>query len=293
MGQLDASIVTVALPHIGGAFGVGPGVAVWVSLAYLLVLVCALPAAGRLADRFGRKLLYVQGFVVFTAASLACGLAPDLATLIAARCVQGLGAALLQANSVALIRESTDGDRLGRGARPAGRRPGDRPRRRPGDRRPAAGAGRLAAAVPRQRPGGCDRRRRGRAAAAAQPHAHRRPVVRLGGRAAPGAGSRGADGGRVAGPRARRHGGADRGARGDRRRWPPRASSRSSGAPRCRSSTWRCWRGGRSPWRSAAGSRRRRCSSAPSSRCRSTSPRTASARRSPACSWRRCRSRSV
>src|SRR5579862_6173588 len=106
MGQLDASIVTVALPRLGRAFAVGPGVAVWVSLSYLLVLVCALPAAGHLSDRLGRKRLYVQGFAVFAAASLACGLAPDLPALLAARVVQGAGAALLQANSVALIRES-------------------------------------------------------------------------------------------------------------------------------------------------------------------------------------------
>ena len=76
------------------------------------MLVCALPAAGR-CDR--RKRLYVQGFGVFAAASLACGLAPDLGTLIAARCVQGIGAALLQANSAALIRESLGGERLARG----------------------------------------------------------------------------------------------------------------------------------------------------------------------------------
>jgi EmrB/QacA subfamily drug resistance transporter len=115
MGQLDASIVTLALPRIASSFDVAPGVVVWVSLSYLLVLVCALPLAGRLADRLGRKRLYVQGFIVFTLASLACGIAPDFPALIAARCVQGLGAALLQANSVALIREALDRDSLGRG----------------------------------------------------------------------------------------------------------------------------------------------------------------------------------
>ena len=115
MGQLDASIVTLALPRIGRAFSVGPGVAVWVSLSYLLVLVCALPVSGHLADRFGRKRLYVQGFAVFALASAACGLAPDLPALVLARVVQGAGAALLQANSVALIRETLEPRELGRG----------------------------------------------------------------------------------------------------------------------------------------------------------------------------------
>jgi EmrB/QacA subfamily drug resistance transporter len=115
MGQLDASIVSIALPHIGSAFGAGPSVVVWVSLSYLLVLVCGLPVAGRFADRLGRKRLYVQGFIVFSVASAAGGLAPDLPLLIAARCLQGLGAALLQANSVALIREALSREQLGRG----------------------------------------------------------------------------------------------------------------------------------------------------------------------------------
>jgi len=114
MGQLDASIVTLALPRIGRAFSVGPGVAVWASLSYLLVLVCGLPLAGRLADRFGRKRLYLQGFAVFALASAACGLAPDLLALVLARVVQGAGAALLQANSVALIRETAEPRDLGR-----------------------------------------------------------------------------------------------------------------------------------------------------------------------------------
>ena len=114
MGQLDATIVTLALPRIGRAFSVGPGIAVWVSLSYLLTLVCALPVAGHLADRFGRKRLYIQGFAVFALASAACGLAPGLPELVLARVVQGAGAALLQANSVALIRETMERDKLGR-----------------------------------------------------------------------------------------------------------------------------------------------------------------------------------
>ena len=106
MGQLDASIVTLALPRIGAGLGESATAVRWVSLAYMLVLACTLVPVGLLADRFGRKLLYTYGFAVFTLGSVLCGLAPTLGWLIAARVLQGLGAAMLQANSVALIVES-------------------------------------------------------------------------------------------------------------------------------------------------------------------------------------------
>ena len=103
MGQLDASVVTVAFPALQRQFGAGLAATQWVSLAYLLVLTALLVPAGRWSDRAGRKLLYLYGFVVFSAASAACGLAPSLGVLIALRVVQAGGAALLQANSVALV----------------------------------------------------------------------------------------------------------------------------------------------------------------------------------------------
>src|SRR5580704_18482351 len=106
MGQLDASIVTVALPHIGQSLHASAATIQWVALSYMLVLLVALLLAGALADVLGRKLLYTYGFAVFTFGSLLCGLAPSLPLLIAARVLQGLGAAMLQANSVALIREA-------------------------------------------------------------------------------------------------------------------------------------------------------------------------------------------
>ncbi len=115
MGQLDASIVTLALPRIGAGLGEAAGTVRWVSLSYLLVLACALVPVGHLADRFGRKLLYTYGFAVFTLGSVLCGLAPSLGWLIAARVLQGLGAAMLQANSVALIAESLPPGLLARG----------------------------------------------------------------------------------------------------------------------------------------------------------------------------------
>ena len=115
MGQLDASIVTLALPRIGAGLGESAATVRWVSLSYMLVLACTLVPVGLLADRFGRKLLYTYGFAVFTLGSVLCGLAPTLGWLIAARVTQGLGAAMLQANSVALVVESQPPRLLARG----------------------------------------------------------------------------------------------------------------------------------------------------------------------------------
>ena len=114
MGQLDASIVTVALPTMGRDLQVSLGAVEWVALAYLLVLVATVATVGRIADSVGRKLLYVYGFGVFTAGSVLCGLAPTLPVLIAARVLQAIGAAMLQANSVALIAEAMPPSMLGR-----------------------------------------------------------------------------------------------------------------------------------------------------------------------------------
>ncbi|KAA9152773.1 MFS transporter [Amycolatopsis acidicola] len=111
MGQLDASIVTLTFPALQSEFGQPLAAIQWVSLAYLLGLVGLLAAAGRVADAAGRKLMYVWGFGVFTLASVACGLAPGLGWLIGFRVVQALGAAMLQANSVALVVTSVPRER--------------------------------------------------------------------------------------------------------------------------------------------------------------------------------------
>jgi EmrB/QacA subfamily drug resistance transporter len=103
MGQLDASIVTVALPTLQRTFGASVGAVTWVGLSYLLVLVATVTAVGRFADMWGRKLLYVYGFALFVIDSALCGLAPSLGWLIAFRVLQAVGAAMLQANSVAII----------------------------------------------------------------------------------------------------------------------------------------------------------------------------------------------
>lgn len=103
MGQLDASIVTLTFPALQREFGASLAAVSWVSLAYLLTLVGLVAAVGRVADAAGRKLVYLYGFVVFSAASAACALAPGLGALVGFRVVQAVGAAMLQANSVALV----------------------------------------------------------------------------------------------------------------------------------------------------------------------------------------------
>jgi len=103
MGQLDASIVVLAYPAVEAGYGATAAAVEWVSLGYLLTLIALLVPVGRLADAHGRKLLYLYGFLVFTVASAACGLAPGLGALIGFRVVQAVGAAMMQANSVALV----------------------------------------------------------------------------------------------------------------------------------------------------------------------------------------------
>ena len=112
MGQLDASIATLTYPALSDEFHAPTAAVSWVSLGYLLVLIALLVPVGRFSDAHGRKLCYLYGFLVFTAASAACGFAPSLAALVVFRLFQAFGAALLQANSVALVTTSAPRDRM-------------------------------------------------------------------------------------------------------------------------------------------------------------------------------------
>jgi len=103
MGQLDASIVTLTYPRLQSELGSGLGSVQWVSLSYLVVLAVLLVPVGRWADTRGRKLLYLYGFALFSLASAWCALSPTLGWLVVGRGFQAVGAALLQANSVALV----------------------------------------------------------------------------------------------------------------------------------------------------------------------------------------------
>ncbi|MGE5414599.1 MAG: DHA2 family efflux MFS transporter permease subunit, partial [Syntrophomonadaceae bacterium] len=100
---LDALIVNVALPSIQGDFGVGESGLQWVVTAYSLGMAVAIMSAGTLADLHGRRRLYLAGIALFTAASIACGLARSLDFLNAARAVQGVAAATVNVTSLALV----------------------------------------------------------------------------------------------------------------------------------------------------------------------------------------------
>ena len=115
MGQLDASIVTTALPFIRTNLHASIASVEWVVLIYVLVLAGTVAAVGRIADRVGRKLLYIYGFAIFVAGSAACAQAPSLGLLVLGRLVQAIGAVMLQANSYALIRDVLPASRLGTG----------------------------------------------------------------------------------------------------------------------------------------------------------------------------------
>src|ERR1700723_136966 len=101
--QLDVTVVNVAERQIGATFGGGITGLQWVVSAYTLVLAALILTAGALGDRFGAKRMLCAGFVVFTAASVLCGLSTSMAMLIAARALQGLGAALPGICDLALL----------------------------------------------------------------------------------------------------------------------------------------------------------------------------------------------
>ncbi|MFF3915249.1 MFS transporter [Streptomyces sp. NPDC001852] len=103
---LDATIVNVALPSIRDALGGGITGLQWVVDGYTLMFAALLLSAGALSDRIGARKAFAGGLVLFVVASLACGLAPSLPVLIAARVVQGIGAAVTMPTSMALVRHA-------------------------------------------------------------------------------------------------------------------------------------------------------------------------------------------
>jgi EmrB/QacA subfamily drug resistance transporter len=111
---VDGSVLNVALPAIRASFGAGAADVQWVVNAYLLPLSALLLLGGALGDLYGRRRLLLLGTGLFAAASLACALAPGLPVLLAARAGQGIGAALLLPNSLALLNAAYEGEKRGR-----------------------------------------------------------------------------------------------------------------------------------------------------------------------------------
>jgi len=106
---LDATIVNVALPSIGRDLGFAGGDLQWVVSAYVLMTGGLLLLGGRLSDLLGRRRVFMTGLLIFTAASLASGLAPSAGALIASRAAQGLGAAMLSPSALAIITATYSG----------------------------------------------------------------------------------------------------------------------------------------------------------------------------------------
>src|SRR5919205_3060711 len=100
---VDATIVTVATPAIMQDLGADVNQVLWVTSAYLLAYAVPLLITGRLGDRFGPKRVYLVGLAVFTLASLWCGVTGSIGGLVLARVVQGLGAAIMSPQTMAVI----------------------------------------------------------------------------------------------------------------------------------------------------------------------------------------------
>jgi EmrB/QacA subfamily drug resistance transporter len=117
LGFIDSTVVNVALPAIQADLAASIEGAQWVVNGYMLMLGALTLTGGAAADRFGRRRVFAAGIVLFTAASVACGLAPSAGALIASRVVQGVGGALLVPSSLAIISaafpEETRGKAIG------------------------------------------------------------------------------------------------------------------------------------------------------------------------------------
>src|SRR5580704_4189696 len=108
MAFIDSSVVNIALPAIQQALHANATSTQWIVNAYLLLLAALVLVGGSAADLYGRRRIFIIGIALFTAASIACGLSPNIEVLIISRAVQGLGAALLTPASLAMLGATFD-----------------------------------------------------------------------------------------------------------------------------------------------------------------------------------------
>lgn len=113
LSSLGTSIANVALPSLAEAFNASFQAVQWIVLAYLLAITTLIVSAGRLGDIVGRRRLLLAGISLFTLASILCGVAPTLGLLIAARALQGLGAAVMMALAMAFVGETVPKEKTG------------------------------------------------------------------------------------------------------------------------------------------------------------------------------------
>jgi DHA2 family multidrug resistance protein-like MFS transporter len=115
MAVLDGAIANVALPTIAADLGASPSTSVWIVNAYQLTITILLLPLAALGDRLGYRRIYIPGLALFTIGSVGCAMAHSLATLIAARVFQGVGAACIMSMNAALVRATYPANMLGRG----------------------------------------------------------------------------------------------------------------------------------------------------------------------------------
>lgn len=113
LSSLGTSIANVGLPTLAQAFNASFQEVQWIVIAYLLTITTLIVSVGRLGDLIGRRRLFLAGITLFTAASVACGLAPALPPLFAARALQGIGAAVMMALTMAFVGETVPKERTG------------------------------------------------------------------------------------------------------------------------------------------------------------------------------------
>ena len=113
LSSLGTSIANVGLPTLAQAFSASFQEVQWIVLAYLLAITTLIVSVGRLGDIIGRRRLLLAGIVLFTVASVLCGVAPTLWLLIAARAAQGLGAAIMMALTMAFVGETVPKEKTG------------------------------------------------------------------------------------------------------------------------------------------------------------------------------------
>ena len=113
MAFIDNSVVNVTLPAMEADLRASLAEMAWVSNAYTLCMSALLLIGGAAGDQLGRRRIFLIGLIVFAGASIGCGLAPNIGTLVLTRAIQGMGAALLIPSSLSIIGASFDPDERG------------------------------------------------------------------------------------------------------------------------------------------------------------------------------------